>query len=944
MKLRNIFAWALAALLLCTCSSVPGPAAFGGLGKPADRVPLMENVRTGVLPSGLRYFILENAMPENRAYLTLAVKAGSVFEEDDEQGLAHFVEHMAFRGTERFHEMELINYLRSLGMRFGPEINAYTGFDMTVYGIEVPVETGKQGLKIIPDTALAVIDDWSRAITFLPEAVESERPVIVEEHRSRLGAMDRIRKQWLPVLFRDSPYANRMPIGLPEIIQEAPPSRLEGFYRKWYQADNMALVLVGDFDGAALEASLADHFAIAKPASPIQHPVYDLTPPRKGVEVMVLTDPELTETMVQLYYKRSREAKREDLAYYRSEIINSLIDTMLDFRFSDELTKPQTPYTYAGGGFSHYGASSRFYILYADAKTGSAEAALNELLRAKESMLRYGFTDAEMAVAAGSLVSYLERLASEKDTQASSRYIDNLVDYYLDGGNLADIEWELDAVQRMLPRITAKDINNAVKDYFATGDLHVFIFAPEAEAESLPAEARIRQMVAQSPKMKIEKPKSAKVEDGLLSGVPQRGAVIAESADAETGALLWELDNGARVILKSTENKNNEIILQAMARGGTSSAALEDDVSASLAAEMVQSSGLGPWSIPELSRKLAGKQVSLAASVSRYHRNFWGSSTTGDLHTFFEMLYLRFTDPRIDPVAVEAMMDKYATSLAHRTDNPRVVFSDEVTRTIYSGHPRFMPMEAEDLAKADVDAALGFIRRGLNPADYTFVFTGNLNEDQMRYYVETYIASIPRGEAWNEWANLEVKRPGKIDKTVNKGKEEQSSVFMGWFADAPFTDKLNAETQMLSEYLEIIMNDEIREKLGGVYSIYAGVSASPVPRGELMMQVSFSCDPRRVQELSSAVMNQLNMVSNNVIDKDVFGKAMEALVKEWEVSMQSNSYIAQSFANSSVLLNLPLARLYNRPKDYKAVSPADMQRACARLLPNGPIKVVLLPE
>jgi zinc protease len=946
----GLLALTLLTVSLATCAhrgTVAGKA-WAGLGKPSDQVPFMENVRTGVLPSGRRYFILENAKPENRAYLTLAVNAGSVLEEDNEQGLAHFVEHMAFRGTERFPEMELINYLRSLGMRFGPEVNAYTGFDRTVYGIEVPVESDGGGIRRIPDTALAVIDDWSRAVNFDPETIDNERSVVIEEYRSRLGAWDRIRRQWLPVLFRGSPYANRLPIGLPEIIESAPPSRLEGFYNKWYQADNMALVFVGDFDGAALEASLADHFLIEKPVAPIRRPLYDLLPPKKGVEALILTDPELTDTSVNLYFKRGREARRGDLSWYRGEIIDTLIHNMMSFRFSDELTKPQTPYMDAGAGHASYGASSRYYVIYADAKTGSAEATLNELLRAKEAMLRYGFTDAEMAVASDSLISYLQRLVAEKDRRESERYVNYLVNYYLDGGNLADVEWELDAVQRLLPHIKAKDINAAVKDYFASGDINVSIFAPEAELANLPDEARVRQMVTQSRQMKIARPKSNVVEKGFLSDLPRRGEVIAESVDGETGAVMWELDNGAKVILKTTANKNDEIIVQALARGGTSGAAPEDDISASLAVEMIQVSGLGPWSRPELTRKLAGKQVSLSQSVSSYQRGFRGSSTTGDLTALFEMLYLSFTDPRIDPVAVEAMMDQYATSLAHRNDNPDTVFSDEITRLIFSNHPRFKPLEPEDLPHADIDAALAFIRKGLNPADYTFIFTGNLDIAVMKDYVETYVASIPRGETWNEWTELGVTRPGKIEKIIYKGKEKQSTVFMAWFADAPFTDKLNAETQVLSEYLDIIMTDEIREKLGGVYSIYAGVSVSPVPRGELIMQVYFNCDPGRVTELSAAVLNLLEQTAGGTaggnINRDVFGKSVEALKKEWEISMQSNSYIAQSYANSSVLLNLPLSRLHNRPKDFEAVTPADIRRICAGLLPNGPARLVLFPE
>ena len=941
----------LVLLLLAGCSGLPSAksAAWGGLGCPAAPVPLPENLRTGMLPSGLRYFILENSRPENRAYLTLAVKAGSALEEDDEQGLAHFVEHMAFNGTERFPQSHLVDYLRSLGMRFGPEVNAYTSFDSTVYGIEVPVESGGDGIRRIPDTALAVIDDWSRAVTFDSSAVDSERLVILEEYRMRLGAWDRIRRQWLPALFRGSPWADRMPIGLPEIIEEAPASRLEGFYRKWYRADNMALILVGDFDGAALEASLEEHFSIQKPAAPTQLPLHDLLPPKKGnLETLILTDPEMTSTSVYLFYKRSREVKRDDLSYYRSEIIDILIDRMLSFRFSDEATKPQTPYISAGAGTDRYAASSRFYVMMARAKSGSAEASLAELLRAKETMLRYGFTDSELAIAADSLVSDMYQMAMEKDRQESDGYVSSLVSYYLEGGNFPDLEWELDAITRLLPHITAKDINAAIKDYFAYGDLQVFIFAPESEQASLPGDTRIRQMIAESRKMKIERPKSTSVDAGFIAELPARGEIASESADAETGALVWELGNGAKVILKPTKNKNDEIIMQAMARGGTTSAAREDDVSAGLAVEMVQVSGLGPWSRSDMRRKLADKQVSLSYWVSNYYRGFQGFATNSDLTTLFEMLYLNFTDPRINDEAVEAMLDQYATSLAHRGDNPRTAFSDEISRTIYSGHPYFKPLEPEDLPRADIDTALAFVRRGLNPADYTFVFTGNLETKAMREMVTAYLASIPRGESWNTWTDLGIVRPGKVEKTVRKGKEAQSRVYLAWFTPAAYSEELSIAAQALSEYLEIRMTEEIREKLGGVYSIGVGVGLSPVPSGELSLSVHFSCNPQRVTELTGAVTNLLRQTAGSNaanIDADTFAKAVEALRKEYETSIQSNSYIAQSYANSLVLLDQPLSRLTRRPQYHNAVTPADIQRLCARLLDgSGPVQVVLLPE
>ncbi|MDR1278879.1 MAG: insulinase family protein [Treponema sp.] len=944
-KITTLFGIFALTVFVLGCGTAPKPAAFGGLGKPGDPVPVMEAVRTGVLPSGLRYYIIENVKPENRAYLTLAVNAGSVLEEDDEQGLAHFVEHMAFNGTTRFPESELINYLRSLGMRFGPEVNAYTSYDETIFGIEVPVETGSGDEKRVPDTALAVLDDWTRAITFDPKDVDDERLVIMEEYRAYLGAMERLRKQILPFIFQGSPYAERSPIGLPEVIQGAPASRLANFYKKWYRADNMALILVGDFDGAALEASLESHFSIEKPAAPLNRPVYELPRPKKGnLQTLVLTDPELTATQINLYYKRSPKAPGTDLAAWREGLLDDLIGRMLNLRLDEASLKPETPYVGAGAGNARYGSASRFYALMALAKTGKAEESLAELLREKESLIRYGFTAGELAVAKSALLSDLERAVSEKDRQESDRYVSALTSYFLQGGTLAGPEWELGAAREMLPGVTGRDISALLKDYFNSGELELFIIGPEAEKAALPNEERIRQLIKESARMKMSPPESTEVDAELIDEPPQPGRITAESLDPETGALRWELDNGGRVILKETKNRNNEIVFFAVAKGGLTSVAEEDLISAGLAAEMVQASGLGPYSRSELIKKLADKQVSISFGIDPYYRSFQGSAAGGDLSTLFEMIYLSFTDPRIDPQALEVLLDHYRTDLAQRNEDPNTVFSDEITRTVTGGNPWFKPLELADLARIDPDKALAFIHRSLNPADYTFVFTGNLDMEALRSYTETWLASIPRGETWNTWRNLNIKRPGKTNRPVYKGKEERSAVYMSWYDKIPYSEEASAAASVLSEYLDIRMTEEIREKLGGVYSISVSSVINSIPEGELDLLVYFACDPRRAGELSAAVTELISQTAKGLIHGDTFTKAVEALKKEWESSRQSNVYLARSYANSSVLLNLPLSRLDKRPAYYSAVKPEDIRKLCAQVLPKGPAVITLFPE
>ena len=948
-RIKSPLLWVIAILLLApVLACAPSAVDFAGLGKAEDKVPLTSRAITGILPNGLKYFILENPRPENRAHLALVVNAGSVLERDDERGLAHFVEHLAFNDTARFPKLELIEYLRSLGMRFGADANAYTSYDETVYHFDVPVEK-INGVKRIPDRALAILDDWTYAVSFLPQDVKSESLVVLEEHRSRLGAMDRVRKITLPILFAGSAYADRRPIGLPEIIENAESAQVRGFYDRWYKSDNMALVFTGDFDGLALEGELARHFNMPASEEPIDRPLYDLPPPKKGnFQVEIITDPELTSADFMIYFKQKPLSQRGTLAYYRENLIDYLIDKMLSFRFEEITSDPGAAAVEHWGGIWRWSTNSRFYSMGTLPKTGGAEAALKELLLEKEAMRRYGFTESELERAKLNLLSYMEELLSEKDKRDSRFYLNGFVSHFIHGEDMADIEWEVDAINLLLPGIGLKEISKAAKNYFAYNDCVVFLIAPQAEEENLPSKERIKAIFKETARAKIARKKSQSLSSELLDRQPHPGTVASESTDKETGAQILTLGNGAKVILKQTENKNSEVILYAMAKGGTLNAPDSDAVSADLASEMAGVSGLGPYSRTELINKLAGKQVSFSFWVSNYYRGFQGSSTTKDLKTLFEMLHLFFTKHGLDEKAIAAMLDQYRTSLAHQDEDPKNVFSRELNKIISGNHPRFKPLEAEDIDKVSVEQAFNFISKCVNPGDYTFVFTGNFDKKEMRDLCASFIASIPEAEEgarMNMWIDPNVTRPGKTEEAIYKGREEKCSVYLAWFTPGPtdFSEERNQRAALLSEYLDIVLTNEIREKLGGVYSISAGASVSVIPKGEYRLSVYFECNPMRAEELIAAVKERLTEVYSKPLNQDTFNKAREALLMEHEESLQRNLHIAQSYANSSVLYSTPLSRLNSRPASIKAANPESVRSLCREMLVSGPVQVVLYP-
>jgi zinc protease len=928
-----------------TCAT--GSASYNGL-NPKEAIPVMQNLRQGKLENGLSYYIYENRKPEGRATLTLAVNAGAILEEDDENGLAHFVEHMAFNGTARFSESEVIDYLRSLGMRFGADANAYTTADETVYEIDVPIETDSAGVKRIPEKALNIIDDWTYAVTFAPEAVDDERNIIMEEYRLRcFGATGRQQKALSAGLLAGSHYAERDVIGLPEIIENAPAEKLKGFYKKWYKPENMAIIFTGDFDGAALEESLAAHFSAPADGEAFIRPEYDLPPPEKNsVKIEIFKDPELSYTQIALFYKQKYAKSKNTIAEYRIDIIDNLISRMLGERFEDAGLDPESPYVAANADIFSFVRPSRFYALNLVSKPGMVEKSLDDLLLAKESVERYGFSGTEIERAKRSFLSDIAQSAAEKEKSETYHFANKLTRHYLDDAFIPDIDWELAAVEKLLPSITQSDIHRAVKNYFSYNDVFVFIAAPEAEESYIPSKADVAQKIKTSSRLKIKKPVESVFDSDLLDKAPGRGEIAEEVIYKDTDIVEWKLDNGATVLLKKTTNKNDDIELYAVSRGGSAAVSLEDAVPARFAAELLNMSGVGHWPRRELIKKLAGKQVSLSFAVNNFTRSINGASNTEDLKTLFELIYLSFTGVSIDPQMVPVLVDEYRTILSQRSQNPEAAFSDEIQKIMYGGNPRFMPLTMDDLSKIDADKALAFLEKCFNPADYTFVITGNIDFKVMTDFVETYIASIPAASSFNQWAAPvpPIQRPGKMDSVVYKGKEDKGYVYSGRFVSKAFDENTSMICNVLSEYLDIVLVESIREKLGGAYSIGASASFSPVPPdGELNFEISFACDPKRAVELNAAVEAELAKIAAGNISADTFAKAQKALVKNWEQSVQSNAFLSNSFANYRVVFDLPVSRLYERPRMYEALRQIDMQNLMREILRQGPATVILYP-
>ena len=672
-----------------------------------------------------------------------------------------------------------------------------------------------------------------------------------------------------------------------------------------------------------------------------------MPPPRRGnFNVEFISDPELTSVYFSIYYKQRPGLPRGTIGNFRDTVIDNLINTMLALRFEEDLANPRAAAVSSHGYMWRWSRNARFFTLETQAKTGLAEGALWELLMAKESMRRGGFSEDELSRAKIRLISSMEHQLAERDHQNSGSFLYSFVDHFILGEAMPDIEWELNAVRQLLPGIGSREIAAAIRGYFAPNDITVFVLTPEAEAPYVPSERRIRAMFREASRARIEPRVSVTLTGELLYTVPAPGTISREFVDSETGAHIWHLSNGATVILQETQNRNNEIILFAGANGGTTNVDESASVSARLASEMLSVSGLGPFSRTELINILTGRQVALSYWISDYQRGFQGSSTTQDLQTLFQMLHLSFTNPRLNEDAINTMLAQQRTLLARLEDDPQEAFFREITRITTNNHFHFRPLESADMDRVCIEDARSFITSGLNPGDFTFAFIGNININEMRDFAARYLASIPASAPMNSWTDPGMTRPGPLARQINMGMEERCIVFLDWFAPGSqnFSEARNQQAAVLTEYLDILLMDEIRERMGGVYSIEAWVSIDTVPGGEYRLSVFFNCDPARARELITAVKNLLNQVANQPIDQGIFNQSTEALLRGHENAMQSNLHIARSYINSFVFFNAPLSRLNDRPQTIRAVRPQDIQALARTILSSGPVEVVLLPE
>ncbi|HAW90416.1 MAG TPA: insulinase family protein [Gemmatimonadetes bacterium] len=917
-----------------------------------DPMPVGPGVTVGQLENGLQYYIRENSEPANRAEFSLVVKVGSVVEDEDQLGLAHFLEHMAFNGTENFEKQELIDFMESIGMRMGADLNAGTSFDETRYMLQIPTDSPE-----VMANTFQILEDWAHGLTLDPEEIDKERGVIIEEWRLRRGAAARIQDEQFPVLLRDSRYAERSPIGTVESLETFEHEALRRFYRDWYRPDLMAVIAVGDFDRAEVEALLIEHFeGISAPENPRERIEYSV-PDHDETLFTIATDEELTSTSVAVYHMLALD-EQETIGGYRQQLVEGLYNGMLNLRLGEIARNPNPPFLGAGSSKGSLVRSKGAYLLSANVPEDGIERGLEVVFTEAERVARFGFTASELERQKIDVLRGIERAYTDRANRGSASYAAEYSRAFLDDEPIPGIEYEFELYKRFIPEITLTEVNQIGSEWIRPQNRVVVVTGPEKEDLDMPSEEALLAVLTGVADMEITAYEETVIDQPLLAEIPEGSTVVGTREFAED-IVEWELGNGVRVALKPTDFREDQVLFQGFSPGGTSLASDEEWIPASSATVLIQGGGLGPFNTTDLRRVLTGKVASARPFISSFEEGVTGSGSPQDLETMFQLIYMTFTAPRADPEYFEVFNTRNRTSLQNRDASPAVAFNDAINRIMTQDALRSRPVTVETLDHTDLGGSLAFYQdRFEDASDFTFIFVGNIDLDVMRPLVERYLGGLPSTNRVETWRDLGERPPrGVIEEIVRKGLEPQSQTRLFFTGSIDYGDRSQRlGIAVMTSVLETRLREVLREELGGTYSVSVGSSFSWRPAGQYRLSISFGSDPERADELLAAVYEEIDRLKSSPPDEAEVNDVLEAQRRAWETNQESNSWwlsvldgryrylLDQSdgrYPSGDVLLET----LPTYGADLDALTPPRIQELARRYFDqDNRVRVTLLPE
>ncbi len=929
-------------------ASAQESAAQAALTAPLDsRIPDSPNVLTGTLENGLSYYIRENREPENRVVLRLAVDAGSLLEPDHALGAAHFLEHMAFNGTERFEKQELIAFMESIGMRLGPGVNAMTSFDETVYMLSLPADNRDH-----LETAFEILGDWTRGFTLDPDEIEQERGVVLEEWRGGQGATSRVRDQHLPVLFHGSRYAERLPIGTAESIREMDRDTLSRFYQDWYRPDLMAVIAVGDFDAAEIEALLRRHLEDVPPptADAPERPRFAV-PPHDDTLFSIVADPEVPTATVQLVHKLPAEDDAT-VGGYRQQLVEQLYNSLLNLRFQEITIQPDAPFLAAASESSRPVRASRVYALAAAVPEDGIERGLEALLIESVRVARFGFTEAELERGKTSLLRSMEQRYANRDNRNSNGFAAQYTDAFLVGRPAPSLAWEQALYQRFVPGITLAEVNAVGRQLLEGTSRVALVTAPEKPDLELPTESAMLALLDGVEDLEVERYVDNGIEGVLLEDVPDGSAIVAEHS--RPGEVIeWELANGVRVVLRATDFSADQVVFRSFAAGGGSLVDDDDIVLAQSTPSVVMSGGLGDFDLPSLQRALTGTVATVNVTIQESDHGLTGQASSQDLQTLFELIYLRHTAPRADANVFQALQSQMRTVLANRDNDPETAFGDAFNRLMTADHPRARPMTVDRVDELDLEGSMAFYRRLFADAgSHTFVFVGSFDPVELRPLVERYLGGLPSAGASFDWIDHGVRvPPGAHEEIVYRGREPRSMTRLSFNGEFDMSDASERVVfSAMSQVLQTHLRNVLREELGGTYSVAADPRLRWQPPGSTpgsyAMLLQFGADPERVEELVERVFAEIGHLKESGPPEERVADTREAMLRTHETSLRQNGYWLRVLSDSYRHESDPGAHnLLDYEDRVRSLTPETIRQAMLRYLDtDNYVRVTLMPE
>lgn len=902
-------------------------------------LPVDKNVRIGQLDNGLTYYIRHNKLPENRAEFYIAQKVGSILEEPQQRGLAHFLEHMAFNGTKNFpgddKGLGVIPWCETVGIKFGTNLNAYTSIDETVYNISnAPIDrTG------VLDSCLLILHDWSNYILLKDDEIDKERGVIREEWRSRNSGMLRVYTDLLPTIYQGDKYADCMPIGSIDVINNFPYKDIRDYYHKWYRPDLQGIVIVGDIDVDTVEAKLKAVFAdVQKPVNPAERTYYPVTDNKEPI-VAIGTDKEVDDPSIEIYFKQDAtpDSEKNNVGYLASQYMTSMISSMLNARLSELVQSANPPFTRASSYYSDFfvAKTKEAFALSASSKADGIETALKTLLQETERARRFGFTESEYARARANYLQSLESAYNEREKTKHGSYVREYVQNFLNGEPIPGIEAEYAMMNQLAPNIPLQAMNMVMQQLVPDSNQVVIIAGPAKEGLKYPTKEEVINLLKGMKDLDLQAYVDKVSDEPLMKEAPKGGKIISEKEGDIYGSTKLVLSNGVTVYVKKTDFKADEIRMKGTSLGGKSIFPDKDALNFAVMDNVIAVGGLGNFSQVDLTKVLAGKKVSVNAGLGATTENVFGTCSPKDFETMMQLTYLTFTAPRKDAEAFESFKNRMKAQLESAQANPLSSINDSLQKAMYNNHPRVVMMKPEMVDQIDYDRILEMYNdRFKDASDFTFYFVGNIDLETAKPLIAEYLGALPainRKETFKD-TKMSIRKGVYKNEYAKEQQTPTATIVFLYSGKAPYTLKNDILLSFATQVLDMVYTEEVREKEGGTYGVNCFGDLQKYPKEQLLLQIVFQTDPAKKDKLAGIVVDELKkLAAEGPLDVHL-QKVKEYMLKKYADNQKENGYWMNNL-NDYFYYGMDMTEGYT--DIVNSITAKDIQKFVSDLLKQG---------